>query len=84
MAGKAERRAVRHVGDGVGLDHGRAIGVPPGLARIAVDLGLRHRRFIEAMQVEPLLDDLVGIAGMHGAVGSAVPHRQLWPGAAMV
>ena len=44
IAGQSERRAVGHVGDGVGLDDGLAVGIPPDLARMAVDIAGRHRR----------------------------------------
>ena len=68
-----ERRAVSHIGDGVGFHDGFAIGIPPELAGIAVDGGLRHRCGRQLMHVEPLLDDLVGIGGVDGAVGAAMP-----------
>ena len=61
IVGDTERRAVGHIGDGVGFDDGLAIRVPPDLTRIAVDLALRHRRRRQMMHVEPLLDDLVGV-----------------------
>ncbi|GCC45462.1 hypothetical protein chiPu_0029887, partial [Chiloscyllium punctatum] len=75
IAGQPERRAVRHVGDRVGFDQRLAVGIPPHLARMAVDIGSRHRRKRQAVQVEPLPNDRIGIARMHGAVGAAVPHR---------
>ena len=74
-----ERRAVGHIGDGVGFDDGFAIRIPPDLAGIAVDIGLGHRRRRQLMHVEPLLDDLVGIGGIDGAVGAAMPDRQFRP-----
>ena len=79
IAGEPQRRAVGHVGDGVGFDDGLAVGIPPDLARMAVDVVRRHRRRRQAVNVEPLLDDLVGIAGVHGAIGAAVPHRHFRP-----
>ena len=79
IAGQAQRRAVGHVGDGVGLDDGLAVGIPPDLARMAVDIDRRHRRGRQAVNVEPLLDDFVGVAGVHGAIGAAVPHRHFRP-----
>ena len=41
----------------------------------AINDGLRHGHGRQLMQIEPLLDDLVGIAGIDGAIGGAVPHR---------
>ena len=79
IAGQAQRRAMGHVGDGVGLDDGLAVGIPPDLARMAVDIAGRHRRRRQAVNVEPLLDDFVGVAGVHRAVGAAVPHRHFRP-----
>ena len=79
IVGDAERRAMGHVGDGVGFDDGFAIGIPPDLARIAVDDAFRHRRRRQVMHVEPLLDDLVGIGRVDGAIGAAMPHRKLRP-----
>ena len=46
---------------------------------MAVDHGLRHRRGRQAVQIEPLLHQLIGIGRVHGAVGAAVPHRELRP-----
>jgi len=41
-------------------------------------------RFREAVHVEPLLDDLVGVGRMDGAVGAAMPDRQSRPRAFVV
>ena len=79
IAGQSQRRAMGHVGDGVGFDDGLAIGIPPDFARMTVDIHRRHRRRRQAVNVEPLLDDFIGIAGVHGAIGAAVPHRHFRP-----
>ncbi len=75
---------MRHVVDDIGFHQRFAVGVPPGLSRVAVDDRLGHGLCRKIVQVEPLLDDLVGIAGIDGAVGAAVPHRDPRPGSAMV
>src|SRR5882672_7552902 len=79
-----KRGAVGHIGDGVGFDNGFAIGVPPDLAGIAVDVSLRYRRRRQLVHVEPLLDDFIGVRGVDGAIGAAMPHRKFWPWAAMI
>jgi hypothetical protein len=72
-----ERRAVRHLGDGVGFDDLVAAAVAPDLARIAVDRFGQRRFVVEAVHVRPLLHDLVGIFPLHQRVGAAVPDREL-------
>src|SRR5712691_2105680 len=79
-----KRGAVGHIGNGVGFDNGFTIGVPPDLAGIAVDVSLRHRPRSQLAHVEPLLDNLIGVRGVDGAIGAAMPHRKLWPWALMI
>jgi len=79
VAGASQRRAVGHVGNGVGFDEGLALFVPPDRARVAVDVRRRHRRRRQAMYVEPLLDEFVGVARIDRAVGASMPHRQFRP-----
>ena len=74
-----ERRAVRHIGDGVGVDHLVTGLVEPHLARIAVDLALRRRRRRQSMHVGPLLEDFARVRWHHGRVGAAVPDRDARP-----
>ncbi len=81
MRAGRERRAVRHAGDGVGLDHVDAVAAPD-LARIAVDHVLDRRR-IDPVHIGPLLNDRVGIHRLHGRVEIAMPDRHARPGAAM-
>jgi hypothetical protein len=64
-----ERRAVRHSGDGVGLDHALARWITPDLARISVYPLGRSRREVETVHVGPLLDDLVGVLRLHHRIG---------------
>src|SRR5664280_299452 len=74
-----ERRAVRHRGDGVGLDYALARWIAPDLARISVDPLGRGRREVEAVHIGPLLDDLVGVLRLHHLIGATVPHRYARP-----
>ena len=73
-------RPVSHAGDGRGLDQYLTVGIPPDLARKAVDGFHRHRCQGQAMHVGPLLDDLVGIQRAYGLVRASVPHGYFGPG----
>jgi len=80
----AKRRAVGHVGDGIGsIDWSH----PPRSTRPGGDgrrRSLRHRRRRQIMHIEPLLDDLVGVGGVDGAIGAAMPNRELRPRSFMI
>src|SRR4051794_21674830 len=72
-----ERRAMRHAGDGVGLDDIDSI-TTPDLMWITADLVFRGRR-LDAVNVGPLLHQRFGIHRLHGRVGIAVPDRDARP-----
>ena len=72
-----ERRAMRHAGDGVGLDDIDSI-TTPDLMRITADL-VFHGPRVDAVNVGPLLYQRVGIHRLHGRVGIALPDREARP-----
>src|SRR5450759_4722334 len=74
-----ERRAVRHGGDGVGLDHALARWITPDLARISVAPPVRGRRQLQAVHDGPLVDALLAVLRLHHLIGATVPHRYARP-----
>src|SRR4051812_48933407 len=74
---RGKRRAVRHAGDGIGLDEVDAIATPD-LSRIAVDFYLGGLD-VDPMHIGPLTDEALGIDRLHGRVGVTMPDRHTRP-----
>ncbi len=74
-----DRRAVRHVRDGIGFDQLIAGPVDPDLARITIDHQFNRRRFRQRVNIRPLFEDLARVRRDHRLVGAAMPHRNPGP-----
>ena len=79
VAAGRHRRAMRHAGNHVQLDNIIARAISPDPPRISVDHFLERGFVIEAMHVNPLFHDLIGIFTLDHRIGAAVPDRKARP-----